>query len=405
MKKIMLLAFVVGIHCAAFAGQDRFVAHEWGTFTSVQSADGIQLEWNPFVPAELPKFVYGQAHRRVAGFGLKADLIARQRMETPVIYFYSETPRKVDVTVNFPEGKVTEWYPQVTNPKSGGRTMQWKDLQIMRSAESLMQDAKLPREASGSHYYAARETTANLVQTKGETEKFIFYRGVGSFTAPLRVMVAGPDEDVLHLQNTGADALRHFYVVQIRNGSAAFSHFSSMAPEASRQVKLEPRSAMKPLSDFQDQIGKAMAASLEKEGLYSAEASAMVKTWRDSWFGEDGVRVLYVLGRQWTDRTLPLKIEPAPDEIARVMVGRAEVIFPSQEWKLLKQIVRYSEAAPEARMAIIDETKALGMGRFADAAVRRLLNGTPSKEFNANAWALVEAANGPRAGAKNLAAR
>src|SRR5687768_17780487 len=43
-----------------------------------------------------------------------------------------------------------------------------------------------------------------------------------------------------------------------------------------------------------------------------------------SWFGEDGIRVLYVLPRKWTDQTLPLTIEPAPDEIARVMVGRSE---------------------------------------------------------------------------------
>src|SRR5687768_1399175 len=98
MKKIIWLVIVVG-QCAAFAGQkDRLVAHEWGTFTSVQGADGIQLEWNPFVPAELPKFVYGQPHRRVGG-PLKSELIARQRMETPVIYFYSETPRSLDVTV------------------------------------------------------------------------------------------------------------------------------------------------------------------------------------------------------------------------------------------------------------------------------------------------------------------
>jgi len=130
----------------------------------------------------------------------------------------------------------------------------------------------------------------------------------------------------------------------------------------------------------------------------------MVKTWNDSWFAEDGVRVLYVLPQTWTERTLPLSIEPKPDEIARVMVGRAEVVFPSQEWKLLKQIVRYSEAAPENRLGIIDETKALGLGRFADAAVRRVLGTAPSRDFNASAWALVEAANGPRA-AKSLAAR
>jgi hypothetical protein len=137
--------------------------------------------------------------------------------------------------------------------------------------------------------------------------------------------------------------------------------------------------------------------------LYAPEAEEMVKTWQDSWFGEEGVRVLYVLGRQWTDRTLPLTIEPAPDEVARVMVGRAEVIFPSQEWKLLKQIVRYSEATPEDRVGVINDTRALGLGRFADAAVRRLLGATPSRDFNASAWAVVDAANARKE--KNLAAR
>ena len=159
-----------------------------------------------------------------------------------------------------------------------------------------------------------------------------------------------------------------------------------------------------PLSEFQQKIGKAMQIALENEGLYSSEATAMVNTWRDSWFGEDGVRVLYLLPRTWTDRTLPLTIQPVPDEIKRVMVGRAEVIFPSQEWKLLKQIVRYSEAAPEERPAIISETKAIGMGRFADAALRRLLGTTPSKDFNANAWALFDAANAA-GNTKSLAAR
>ena len=34
-------------------GTPSFTAHEWGTFTSVQGADGIQLEWNPLVASDL----------------------------------------------------------------------------------------------------------------------------------------------------------------------------------------------------------------------------------------------------------------------------------------------------------------------------------------------------------------
>jgi hypothetical protein len=40
----------------------------------------------------------------------------RQRMETPVIYFYSGQSRTVDVSVRFPRGEVTEWFPFQSAP-------------------------------------------------------------------------------------------------------------------------------------------------------------------------------------------------------------------------------------------------------------------------------------------------
>src|SRR5688572_25259644 len=107
-----------------------YVAHEWGTFTSVQGRDGIQLEWNPFVVAELPKFVYDAskpAGRRpgvvLPNFFIpgKTGMLSRQRMETPVIYFYSDEAQKVDVEVNFPDGRITEWYPQLAQSNTPAR--------------------------------------------------------------------------------------------------------------------------------------------------------------------------------------------------------------------------------------------------------------------------------------------
>ncbi|MGB0579615.1 MAG: hypothetical protein ACPGVU_07935 [Limisphaerales bacterium] len=32
-----------------------YVVHEWGTFTSLQGADGKQLAWRPEIGADLPK--------------------------------------------------------------------------------------------------------------------------------------------------------------------------------------------------------------------------------------------------------------------------------------------------------------------------------------------------------------
>ena len=119
MKTSLLLAVLtaVQLHFAAASSADGdYVAHEWGTFTSVQGADGIQLEWNPLTVLDLPKFVYdrNRPHSRVkagqnALLPIKLGFVTRQRMETPVIYFYSDREQTVDVTVNFPQGIMTEW--------------------------------------------------------------------------------------------------------------------------------------------------------------------------------------------------------------------------------------------------------------------------------------------------------
>src|SRR5215213_10095036 len=97
---LSLTAGLIGLTSHALAGlPPGYVAHEWGTFTSVQGGDGVQMMWNPFLPAELPRFVYD----RTKAFGpemllLKSNLSAKQRLETPVIYFHSPEAMTVDVS-------------------------------------------------------------------------------------------------------------------------------------------------------------------------------------------------------------------------------------------------------------------------------------------------------------------
>src|SRR5262245_6970846 len=106
--------------CCAIAAtkvRGKYVAHEWGTFTSVQGADGKLLQWHPLESSHLPKFVYdwrhpGEGRRDASGISsLKSSVASLQRMETPVIYFYSDHNQTVDVSVHFPQGIITEWYP------------------------------------------------------------------------------------------------------------------------------------------------------------------------------------------------------------------------------------------------------------------------------------------------------
>src|SRR6185295_8646373 len=327
-----------------------FVAHEWGTFTSVQGADGIQMEWNPRIKTELPAFVYDRAKPTgnprlsvVNSFG-KGWIRAIQRMETPVIYFYGDKERTVDVTVKFPQGIVTEWYPQARDigpstvqarplfgavdnlaSKAGLQNIvnlssmdtkkgipesliRWAGIKILPTRSHGDLSSSVPMDKSGSHYYAARETDADLIQVSGdktEREKFLFYRGVGNFAAPLRAVLGGGDGDYLYLHNNGNEDLAHLFVVNVRDGRGKFIHLERLASQADAPVQLDLNNNEMPLGEMTARISEQMRLALMKEGLYEREATAMVKTWRDSWMEEKGLRVLYVLPRAWTDRILP----------------------------------------------------------------------------------------------------
>ena len=408
--KTTLLTFGAGLLALHFAAAaDRgYVAHEWGTFTSVQGADGVQMAWNPLKVSELPKFVYDRNRRpgRAPGaaiFGAKTGLVCTQRMETPVIYFYSAQPRTIDVEVRFPSGTVTEWYPRETPAAKGDRTapaLRWANVEIVPRTEALA--AKLPVEKSGSHYYAARETEADFVRVgagaERETEKFLFYRGVGNFSAPLTVTVVGPDAGELSVRNTGAAELRDLFVAEVRDGAVAFQHIAKLAAGDTLRPKL-------PAAGPRDALAAQLREALVRAGLYPAEAAAMVKTWDDSWLGEPGVRVLYVLPRAWTDAILPLTLTPAPRETVRVMVGRAEVITPPMERALAAAVEHFRSPDEAARAEAVAETRAIGLGRFLEAALRRFSSQHPNdRELSTAGWTLLELASAPPAPPK-VAAR
>ena len=133
--------------------------------------------------------------------------------------------------------------------------------------------------------------------------------------------------------------------------------------------------------------------SLCSEGLYRREAEAMVKTWEDSWFAEDGVRVLYLLPRDWTDRTLPLSIRPAPKELVRVMVGRAEVLTPAFEKTLADEVTKAGNNERDAKERLSAELRKLG--RFAQPALSLATRGANPAASQA-AWVLFQANANPQ---------
>ena len=113
----------------------------------------------------------------------------------------------------------------------------------------------------------------------------------------------------------------------------------------------------------------------------------MVKTWQSSWFGEPGTRVLYSLPQADTDALLPLRLEPAPKQVVRVMIGRLETLTPEQESRIEQLVGKLGAADPVVRDATAAEIKQLG--RFAEPALTRVAKLTDDPETQAQARNLL----------------
>ncbi|MGH8598395.1 MAG: hypothetical protein ACREXT_17220, partial [Gammaproteobacteria bacterium] len=319
MKRFLSIASMCLAVVAVATGQDTLVVHEWGTFTTIAGEDGTALEWRPFAATnDLPNFVYeiGGLPHGIREYLPKGEMMAKVRMETPVIYFYSAQEAQVSVKVDFPDGTITEWFPAAHRIGAG---IDWGRFRIVPGEK-----ANLRQDDSNSHYYAARETDAAPVIVCGgegwQYEKFLFYRGVGNFGLPLAVKLNG---DKVHVRGDDSNELGEVVVFENSGGNIGYR----VASVSDGVAEIE-RPALE--QDSIDAVCSELEQVLIAQGLYEKEAKAMVNTWRDSWF-EEGLRVFYVLPRVSTDAVLPITIEPAPAELVRVMVGRVEIITPEVE--------------------------------------------------------------------------
>ncbi len=365
----MILALAAALAAGSVVAGDKaaarpdYTAHEWGTFTSIQGSDGKPIRWDPLAQSDLPDFVHGRRNPSSApefdkyrtffgmldGKGAQAWL---QRMETPVIYFHAAKPLDVSLTVDFPSGLITEWYPAALAfgpapeipgliPRMTNSRVEWAGLSILaESPAPAASDRALPHGDAPSHYYAARNVTANPVRTTigaactkaglGETERYVFYRGVANFTAPL---VVRANASLLLVQNTGTEPIRAAFAWHARGTEASLVALGTLAPGSTKSVNVAATKFRGERRKLAGQFRDTLAATLAKAGLNRDEADAMVATWKDSWFDEDGTRILYLVPRSFVDATLPVKLDPAPTRFERVFVGRAEVIESALEQK------------------------------------------------------------------------
>ena len=352
-----VLFITAALHAANIPGTQPggLTVHEWGTFTSVAGEDGSAIVWNALgCKSDLPRFVNDFGYR-----GLKLGISGTVRMETPVLYFYSSHELNAHVQVTFPQGVITEWYPQAQyeahqiGPVEGSvhlaprnvagcikchqdlngiplntskltGTLEWSSIHVQPGAMPA-----LPVENEPSRYYAARQTDAAPVTVDGQHEKFLFYRGVGNFPVPLSVRIS-PAGQILVETKTG-QPVPTVILFENHDGRIGYRAVESVGGS----LALDPPS----FDASPARLRHDMETALIARGLFPKEAHAMLETWKDSWF-EEGSRLIYILPAASLNSILPLAIDPQPAHIERVFVGRIELVTPETRRSLESALAR-----------------------------------------------------------------
>ncbi len=330
---------------------DSLVVHEWGTFTTLSSSNGTLLSGVYKDATRLPAFVYGLPNLNYdANKGWPAPdklLHVTVKMETPVLYFYSPSEKNIQVRVKFMGGSISQWYPQrdtgevnptqtpfnMTNAYIGN--IAWKAKILAPSATDSLTP---PLSQLTSEWTSPRATTSNLLRNNnGEVEKFLFYRGLGSFSSSLKIFFT--PEGNLSVTNIGKWKINHVMVYELPNTAT----FMLMLPpkiwwegslDSTQKIILRKTNDSGSWNTASASINKLRQKMVES-GLFLDEANALFSTWEQSYFSsEKGLKVFWIVPREEVDQILPLNIMPTPTKLERVIIGRTEIITPEFEAQL-----------------------------------------------------------------------
>ena len=371
------------------ASSSELVVHEWGTFTSLQGSNGEAQEGMYHEDEPLPSFVHGRdplnerpapvpfptrprppgrpCHGKCFEFAPTPDngFTVTQKMETPVLYFYSPTEQHVRVDVGFPLGIISQYYPKpVEFSPAIGSVRSISGGSVRFEVDLVKGQLPVPYASPRSVYLPARKVASNFLHSGSENENLIFYRGLGNFTTGFQATSQGGG---LTLVNNDVEKIRAAFLVNVTADGGSIQPLGEIPASGGRiavsaQKILELRNSTMATRYFLRLAERQLTASLRASGLFADESEAMTNTWKTGYFLTPGLRVLYILSRQETDQILPISVQPQPKELVRTLVGRVEVLLDTDEAALVQRV-----RAERERFQPLD------LGRFEESKLRRLL--------------------------------
>lgn len=368
----LLLAGIPATLATAVNNSDRLIVHEWGTFTTLQNDDGQELFGINIDDEPVPSFVHNLEPYILNTPVLSHDYwLTRQkgaprslpqvsmRLETPVIYFYppasAKLPLRIDVSVKFRGGWLTEFYPNAAALVPGAEDKKFDFTSLSRDTvgELAWRDLKVgtsgvgPETKENVWLAPRRVAAANVTNREQESERYLFYRGVAQQSSAIKAVTTNKCDTLRITPNlssvlvSGQTAvIPHIWLMEARaDGATAYRELGSLEVANDRPLPAITADRRFSDADFNKQnrgrLEAEMHQALVADGLYADEATAMLSTWQRAYFTSPGLRLFYVVPKGWTDAILPLTISGEPD-ITRVMIGRVELISDPQRATLAK---------------------------------------------------------------------
>ena len=411
--KGVLRSSTATIHRSALTAEDLRV-HEWGVFSITSDLKyanaGRKAEW-----ASMPDFFYRQ-------FPTQRLRWVPACVDKPIIYFHTSREHlQIEVNVEFSQGAPVVWWPACIRPvdTTGGRPSskrtgppftsltwsiwlgetypwtagnrpvggyRWPAKPAGLPKQSWLQRARDVKEAATVMTYGTIPGQARFPAPHVETERFIYYDGLVPRPDYLRCTSSEPQRTTL--KNTAGFPLRDLFVVDRRGRDTPvrFAHLERLAPDREWRVAFQDVAA----DDWPRRGRSAVVAALQHAGLLQSEATALADVWTKAFFLTDGLTAFHLLPQSEYDRMLPLKITPAPPEIARVGVAlhshlEGEPAMQERARQLLLQLDDDDFSKREAA------GQALGrMGPIAFRLLRETMQTTKSAEVQRRCRLILE---------------
>ncbi len=329
MKKYILVV-VLGLFLTSFQNTPDFDVHEWG---AIEYLGGLAVDLLATPPGyDLPEFLIKYEKPRpnippecgenckCAGGNCPKDCshmntghcatkcsgmdCIHKVVKKTVIYFHSDKETKINVNVTFQTGRPTMWFPKQSEVSKDEKRVSWTNLTITPNKPS-----NPLREPKGSLWWeTARDTEGAYVITKeGEAEKFIFYRGDMDKSDP--VVKVKLEDKTISLINSSPHKYKGVLV--------AFDKKLKYIPELNKSMQIDMDSG---IIDTKTAMGE-LENMIKREGLTDKESTAVTKIWAKYFFDRPGLRIIYMMSREYADNLIKLDIEPKPKSIKRAMLA------------------------------------------------------------------------------------